>query len=172
MSPLLNPQVLQLWHSGMITNKLSPGTSYQLTRLIVHNYRSKNSLNMPNTGCCIKKIDDLQDVVQDTEVEETLHFLSQANIDGIANFEPTFLCICCKKTSVQPTTTPNIGKCENCETIQLFNKAKQRLTAKLFISANETTITLRAYEDSMKQIAQTEEITCETLLNAPSFNVA
>ena len=48
----------------------------------------------------------------------------------------------------------------------------KKVTAKLFVETpTETRITVRAYDDALKQIAQCEQVTTIDLLNAPPFDV-
>ena len=59
----------------------------------------------------------------------------------------------------------------NCNTTQVLKK-KVKTTAKLFLATqNETHITVRAYDKALKQIAQCDQVTVTSLLNAPQFDV-
>ena len=81
------------------------------------------------------------------------------------------MCMNCKKT-VEPKTS-TVGVCVTCNTTQKLNNKK--LSARLFIQSNvpgQKSVTLKAYDDILRLISQTEELTCENLLFAPSFNVS
>ena len=60
-----------------------------------------------------------------------------------------------------------MSKLQNNSTAQ-----KKKFSAKLFLETpTETHISVRAYDEALKQITQYEEVTIINLLNAPSFDV-
>ena len=74
-----------------------------------------------------------------------------------------YMCIFCKKGTIEDTGS-NIGTCQNCKTTQLLKKKK--FSAKLFLETpTETHISVRAYDEALKQITQDEEVTIINLHN-------
>ena len=167
-----NIATLTLWEENI--NKLTEGSSYQLTRLIVRTFRGKNYLSMPNTGSTVTSIDDVEvpdETALDIEEDQDA-FIEQATIAGVQQLQQIFNCICCKKGTVEATSTPDIGQCQNCNTTQLLHKTKQKFPAKLFLSLSNETKCLRAYEDILQQVVGADSpITCENILGAPAFDL-
>lgn len=162
---------LTLWDDNI--NKLQAGSSYQLSRLIVCTFRGKTSLKLPTTGATIKAIDHIEvnHTIEDVPDEILENNLPEARVVGIQLLENVMTCICCKKGLVEPTTNQGIGKCQICSTVQLLESTNHKMTAKLYVSSGSTTKTLRAYENILVDISQSQEINHENLLGAPAFNV-
>ena len=68
-------------------------------------------------------------------------------------------------------TTDSLVVCEVCQTTQKITKKRYRV--KLFIQFGRQTVSLRAHDDALKQIAQMDgSIKCEDLLFTPPFNIS
>ena len=87
---------------------------------------------------------------------------------AVQQLENFYSCINCKK-SMQPNVKANIGICDSCETVQKLLSPK--LSAKLMIEYNNDIVTVKAYHDALLMIVNNEEISWETLLCAPAFDV-
>ena len=116
-------------------------------------------------------IDDIGEVIDDTLLEDppNSQFLKAVSIVGVNQLQNIFTCMFCKKGTIEDTGN-DMGTCPNCNTVQMLKKMK--FSAKLFLETFDGThISVRAYDEALKQIAQCEQVTTEDLLNAPPFDV-
>ena len=163
--------VLTLWESDIKSFAFKIGQSYQLNRVQVRIFRGKHYLSFPPTVASIDAIEDIGEVIEDSLLEESPRneLLKGVSITGVNKLQNIYVCIFCKKGTIEDTGS-NIGTCQNCKTTQLLKKKK--FSAKLFLETpTETHISVRAYDEALKQITQDEEVTIINLLNAPSFDV-
>ena len=160
--------ILTLW--GPDINKVQLGESYEFRRLIiiVRTYRGKYQLSFPKSGATIIPIEGLEDVVEDSfDLDNDTEVLG-AQIIGVHQLESVFSCFYCKRGGIK-TTSKSMGICEQCNTFQRLQD--QKLTCKLFIEAGEEHLTVRAYEDILKLIVDSEKFTCEDLMGDATFNM-
>ena len=160
--------MVTLWESDV--HMLIQNKCYQMNKLIVRSFLGKYYLSVPSTGATIEEIDDLVDIVSDPEPSsDDDDILTAVTVDGVQQLESVYSCINCKKSI--SATTDSLVVCEVCQTTQKITK--QRYTAKLFIQLGQQRLSLRAYDEALKQIAQTDgSIKCEDLLFAPPFDLS
>ena len=157
---------LTLWDKNV--GILQPNVSYQFNRLVTCSYMGKAYLSFPLVVSfdIIDPINGLctNDYASSSDEEEDL---TSASIIGLKDLETYYACINCSKTM-----TPNdqrIGVCNNCNITQ---KLTSKQTARLIVKSGAAKITLKAYDDVIKVIAQsnTLEVSAQELLFAPMFD--
>ena len=65
----------------------------------------------------------------------------------------------------------SMGSCTKCEMFQPIRKTKQKLSARLYLQHGENYLNLSAFDDILNSIAQSNDITPSTLLNARPFTL-
>ena len=157
---------LTLWDKNV--GILQPNVSYQFNRLVTCSYMGKAYLSFPLVVSfdIIDPINGLctNDYASSSDEEEDL---TSASIIGLKDLETYYACINRSKT-----VTPNdqhIGVCNNCNITQ---KLTSKQTARLIVKSGAAKISLKAYDDVIKVIAQsnTLEVSAQELLFAPMFD--
>ena len=146
-----------LWENGV--NSLQQGISYQLNRLEVRVYMGKKHLSFPSS-LSKDEISDIDDVIDGyTSSDDDQEQLQCVSVSGIRELQSFHQCIHCNK-SVKPSSS-NIGTCETCSTMQKLSEPK--VSARLVIHAEHQKLILKASDEILKTIAQSQMIT-------PMFN--
>ena len=164
--------LLTLWEADI--NTLHLGQSYQFNRIVVRKYRGKYQLSYPASGASVETIDDLEEVMSDSDELDHDNILVSAQILGVSQLEHIYTCVQCKRGTVQRSSEKgNVGSCQQCGTTQWLSNEKQ--TCKLFLEGGEAGkehVSVRAYSDTLKAIACTDsdQITCEDL-SSDSFDL-
>ena len=159
---------LMLWESDV--NMLLETKSYQMRKLVVRSYLQKNYLSVPSTGSTIEETDYLENVIAEPESSsDDDEFLAAVTVAGVQQLEAIYTCINCKK-GIPAALNETMATCDNCKTMQKMSTKRQ--TAKLFNDNSQQHIALRAHDDFLKAIAQTDgQINSEDLLFAPPFDI-
>ena len=159
---------LTLWQNDI--NLLVQGNSYKLNRMQVHTYLSKKLLTLPLSGGTIEQIDEIQNIelLQPIDEAEEDTQLLNATIIAVNELQTITSCIHCKKNF--ESSGSSILICTHCGTHQKCFSFKT--TAHLYILSQNSQYTLRAYNDQLKSIAETQEMTISALLNARPFHLA
>ena len=93
-----------------------------------------------------------------------------ASVVGLKDLETHYACVNCNKPAVTPTDE-HTGVCDNCSIMQ---KLTSKQTTKLIVTARGTRITLKAFDDAIREIAQCKpdatKVSPQELLFAPAFN--
>lgn len=155
-----------LWEADI--GILKPQKSYQLNRLEVRFFQGKPQLTFPSVAS-VDEIDDIEDIVDEVTSDEDANeeTLQGVTVSGIRQLEKIYTCVNCDK-NVHPVD-PHIGECSSCATIQKLMHEKQ--TAKLLLHDGSHMHTLRANDDVLRAIADTQsEVSAQDLLYAPAFN--
>ena len=149
---------LVLWEADI--DKVSEGRSYQLNRLEVQTYLGNTNISFPQCGASVDDISDIEDVNNFVDDTKEQYCAKAASIAAVNQFEN---CINCKKNVKEE---PKFGVCDTCGTVQKLRNP--RISAKLFIQchAEGQTLSLRAYNESLKLIAESEHFTPQDLLSA------
>ena len=123
--------ILTLWEADVNTLRL--GQSYQFNRIVIRKYRGKYQLSYPPSGASVETIDDLEEVMSDSDELDHDNILVSAEILGV---NLIYTCIQCKKSTVQRSSEKgNMGSCQQCGTTQRLSNEKQ--TCKLFLKGGE-----------------------------------
>lgn len=157
-----------LWEGDV--NMLTEYKSYQLNRIKVHHYCGNYEVTFPKFGASYEEIEDLEYV--DTLVSRNDQPEDQrCTIVGV-NLETIFMCISCKHSIPDLHTGPNpIHMCESCDTTQKLRNP--RTSARLYIEdENGKILPLRAYSDTLSQLARSATITTDNLLDKPPFGLS
>lgn len=158
--------MVTLWEAYV--NTLQLHKSYQLSRVSVRIFMGKHHISIPKTGSTIEDISDIENLDSDTDISEDEEQLKYATVIGVQQLETVYICMNCKKTL--QLTSENAGTCTSCKTTQLL--LNDKLTAKLFIRAEDQTIALRAHGNIIKTIANKKgHVKSEDLLFATPFNL-
>ena len=64
-----------------------------------------------------------------------------------------------------------MASCTKCKMFQPIRKSKQKLSARLYLQHGENYLNLSAFDDILNAIAQSDNITPSTLLNAKPFTL-
>ena len=155
--------VLTLWESNI--NSLVDDSSYQLSKLTVQFFKGNYYLSFPSNAIATP-IEDVADAVAYTPPESTEHS-AQVEIASVSDLLIQYQCIICSGT-VQ-LESPIIGRCYKCLATQKISHCKKQLSAKLGLFANNSFISVRAYEDVLTAIVDDREISEENLLDAKPF---
>ena len=160
--------VLTLWESDV--NSLQLAESYYLTKLRVKIFCGDYGLSYPNFGASVSKIEDIGDVIE-TRSDPSESSIQGVSIVGVKDLVSFKTCISCK-TKITVTEYPDtIVTCNKCNTAQNVATCSLKLMAKLLLEGPDVTIiTLVAYEDMLKNLLPTGEITQEALLKLKPFN--
>ena len=155
-----------LWgdHIGLL--KLNK--SYQLNRLEVRSYANKIYLSFPSTPS-IDSIKDIKGAVKHVPSPEHAEneSLEDVTVMGIKQLDDFYTCMNCSKHFLSPNS--QIGTCDTCGTTQKLSAPYT--TAKLIVECGGKKFTLRAYEEILKSITQTQSsITSQDLLFALPFD--
>ena len=135
----------------------------------MHSYLGKHQLTLPRSGASFDNISDLSDIDDHDSSDNDEEQLLAATVIAVQQLDTLYTCINCKK-SVKPGTKQNIGVCDGCGTMQKLSNP--RITAKLFMQdKDQCRVTLRAYNETLKIIAQTDHVTSENLLLSPQLDV-
>lgn len=159
---------LILW--GKDAGVLQETKSYQLNRLEIRSYMGKKQLSFPSM-ISFDEIEDLEPIVDDSppssDEEETI---TSVTVSGVRDLEAQYSCNNCSRGDVTETET-DVGLCANCGTAQrLILRQSAKVTVRL---PDDTRVTLRALDSSLREIAQcdeSKEIKLHDLVYAPQFD--
>ena len=157
------------WESDI--NTFTPGSSYQLNRFSVRSYREKKHLSYPPSGASYEEIDDIGEVMDESDdLDSNDTPVEDVKVIGMYQLERVYSCINCKKGTIKVSENQQLGTCKLCKMAQVPRLGK--LTAKLFFETFncESHVTVRAYEDMLNTIVQTQEITSANLIESPRFD--
>ena len=158
---------ITLWdkHVGI----LQPNSTYQFNRLETCIYNGKVYLSFPSVVSFdrIEPITDLctSDPASSSEEED----LTPASVTGVKDLETFYACFnCSKAVTPTPSATPNdkqIGVCDQCNITQKLSPTQ---TAKLVVKCGTAKVTLKAFDDIIKGIAQSDTEVNELDLPSPT----
>ena len=147
-----------LWENDV--NSLQQGISYQLNRLEVRVYMGKKHISFPSS-LSKDEISDIHDVINSyTPSDDDEEQLQCVSVSGIRELQSFHQC----NRSVKPSSS-NIG---TCNTMQKLSEPK--VSARLVIHAEHQKLVLKASDEILKTIAQSQTITPQDILFAPMFN--
>lgn len=157
---------LTVWEDDV--GKFQENLSYNFHNFVVHTYMQERYISLPKDGATFKEISDIGEVHQDKPADSsfTVH---DGEIVGILSFTNYPICLSCKKKVL--STTHDLGRCSNCNSLQLLNKCKIQMSAKLIISSGDTYLTLLCFGSNLTDIIQQETVTKEAFLTAPPFTL-
>ena len=155
-----------LWEQNVDILKI--GQSYQLNRLEVRHYLGQYHLSFPSTGASVEPIDDIGPVINEPSADSDETLIEGVTVLGVQQLDEVYSCIHCKK-SVQPTKNSSLGICDTCQTAQKL--ASPKLSAKLIFEHQKNIITVKAYDDALHTIVGEEDVSWESLLCSPAFDV-
>ena len=146
--------------------------TYQFNRLETCTYKDKIYLSFPSI-VSFDKIEPISGLstsepASSSDEEEEL---TSATISGIRELDTFYGCFNCgKAVTPTPPHDKQIGVCEQCKITQ---KLSPKQSAKITIECGTTKVTLKAFNDIIKDIAQSEAKVSEPdLILAPSFNLS
>ena len=153
-----------LWETDI--NKLEANKSYQLSKMILKEFRGQIQLCCGKDESLITEIDDLEAVQQD-DSSLLSSAIEKATVIGVYSLEKYSICLKCngKITSADG----DFGTCSKCGMLQLLEACKEDMTAQLMIkSGSSENILLKAYGKVLQQITG-EEVTSIRFLQADPF---
>ena len=165
-----------LWEGDI--GKISDGESYTLRNVTVWSYNGRKYLAMPRENAAVETVSDIGSVhpeEEDEKREESL-VLHNAQVVSVGMLEIYYPCMSCSggRVSAKEGSLSNIGYCNTCPAAQKLSVSRNaQRAAKLVIAEGTTgtTITLHAYGEIVKDIADTDDISTETLLTSTPFSV-
>ena len=147
-------------------------SSYSLKNLIVHEFVSKKFLSMGKEGSQIIGIEDIGDVVEDSELlDEPDEEIRNAQIVGVAQLDKYKACLRCK-ARVEPLSLP-LGRCSKseCDMLQRYGTCQDQLSARLMFLSESKMVSLSAYGQVVRDLAGVthDAVTEEMLLMVPKL---
>lgn len=160
--------VITLWEADI--NSLHEKKSYQLSRLEVREYKGKKHLSFPAASRSIDKISCIENIQLEfsSSDEDEEHVLHTVTVLATKELEAVYHCVNCNKNMDLSQPASQVVTCETCHSTQKVPDPRQ--TVKLLIDANGSRLTLKATDQIIKDIAQSENVTDpRDLLFAPPF---
>ena len=159
---------LTVWEKdvGCVTE----GSSYRFSNVVIRSYQLQKFLSLPKDGASIVPVEDIGDVAND-DVAEQYTTINSAEVVGVMSLASYAACLQCK-AKVEPTK-PNLGCCTKCGMQQIVSRCKTQLNVKVILSSGDSYVTLNVFGTDVGDIAglAMEDVTEESLLSAPAFNV-
>ncbi len=146
------------------------GNSYRLEDAVVCSYQGNKYISVPKNGATITKIEDIGDVDEEDLADNTFT-VKDAEVIGVQSLGTYWACVACK-SKVTPSTT-GISSCSKCGLAQRTDHCKEELSAKLYTSTGNGAeyLTLNIFGNNVRDIAQKNDITVESLLCAKPFTL-
>ena len=95
--------------------------------------------------------------------------LSGVEVIGVQSLQSYSACVTCNaKVDV---IDESMASCTKYKMFQPIRKSKQKLSARLYLQHGENYLNLSAFDDILNAIAQSDNITPSTLLNAKPFTL-
>ncbi len=167
---------LTLWEGDI--GKISQGKSYMLRNVRVQSYNGSKYVAMPRDDATIETVSDIGEVEEDDQKDDEPQQLKLRNVQvvSVVTLETYYRCMSCDggRVAAKEGSLSNIGYCSKCPATQLLNlSGRAQRSAKLIVAEGSTgnTVTLDAYGELVKEIAEQEEINTETLLTSTPFTV-
>lgn len=146
--------------------------TYQFNRLETCTYKGKVYLSFPS----IVSFDKIEPIVGLSTTEppsssDEEEDMTCATVSGVKELDTFYGCLSCGKAIMPlPPHEKQIGVCEQCKITQ---KLSPKQTAKLTVECGTTKVTLKAFDEIIKNIAQSDTKVSEPdLLLAPSFDLS
>ncbi len=168
---------LTLWEGDI--GKLPDGESYRLRNMSVRSYNGRKYLAMPREDATIETVSNIGEVEEDDgelqEEESQQLILRNAQVISVATLETYYRCMSCGsgRVSANEGSLSNIGYCSKCPAAQLLSPSRgEQWAAKLIVAEGSTgtTVTLHAYGEIVKEIAE-QDVSTESLLTSSPFTV-
>ena len=162
---------LNIW--GNHIGKIEEGCSYDMKGLMVKEYRGNKSLSTPKENVCIKKIDEI-DAVIDSYDEKPLEIqlIKGVHVIAIEKLDTYYSCVKCNGKVIP--ADDDISECPKCDTMQVTTECRQAIVAQLRLkSTNGDRFCLTAFDGIVVKIAETtaDQITKKALIKAEEFNM-
>ena len=157
-------------------NRLQQGKSYKLTDVLVREYNSKKYLSTALENTTIQEVTDIGQVIDPNEedVDKNLgvtQTIENVRVVGVVFLKEYYKCLKCS-SKVISSDDPEIGKCSKCLMQQLLDACISTVSAQLMIKAGTNqSLTLMVHGDTLKDIANSDQVTITSLLKAPPFTV-
>ena len=115
---------LTVWETDV--GKLAVGSSYQLNRFTLRVFQGKRHLSWPPGGASISEIEDIGEVVEGEcgVVDGKSEKLDGAVVIGVHELDVYYMCMFCKKGSVEVKGGKGLGECRSCKTMQALRNQK------------------------------------------------
>ena len=142
--------------------------SYFFENFVVNIFKSEKFLQWPKTGATVTEIDNIGDVEQDDV--PGLESVNGAEVAGVLNLDCSTVCIACK--SRVDKKNQRMGICCKCGMTQSLERCATQMRARLLLTVpGGEYITVRAYGKQLEKIADTADVTEETLITSQPFNL-
>ncbi len=156
-----------LW--GENVDKLTNGECYQLQNFIIREFQALRYLSMTRAAD-VTRIEDIGDVAQQVDMEETLT-LQNVMVVGVPHIDVYKCCLGCR-ARVEPLTPP-LARCSGCQMTQRSDICREVMSAKLLVmyerDGKNRMMQCYAYDDILREMAGDQDISQESLLNAPRY---
>ena len=152
---------LTIWESDVAT--LTKDNSYYFKAMSVRSFKNEKYLTKPRDGASIEVIEDIGDVATDNLPQNTTT-LHGAEIIGIQSLQSYSACISCnsKVTFLQDS----MAQCTKCSMIMPSDRCKDKVSARLYLEESGHYYNLSAFDDILKAITKSDEVTAHLLLGA------
>ena len=166
VSDSTGPARLTLWEADI--DSLQEFQSYVFRDMNVRSFKNEKYLTKPRDTASIEQTDDIGEVADD-DLPTDSTTLSGVEVIGVQSLQSYSACVACNaKVDI---VDESMGSCTKCEMFQPIRKTKQKLSARLYLQHGENYLTLSAFDDILNTIAQSDDITPSTLLNASPFTL-
>ena len=169
---------LSVWEGEI--GKVVAGKSYNLTALVVREFRGRKFLSMSKDKLDILATEDITEVADETESNNSAtntatpsySWVRNCSVIGVMTFDKYKCCINCNTKRAPDPEDPDVGHCSKCQMIQCLDTSKG-LMAKLMLASGGTKYTLCAFGKVVETIADTssDQVNISTILKAKPFKM-
>ena len=170
---------LTVWEAEI--GKIEAGKSYDLTGLVVREFRGRKFLSTSKDKSNIVDAEDIGEVADETAGDNSptnmtnpsYSWVHNIRVIGVMNLDKYNCCINCSTKLVPDAEDLDLGHCSKCQMVQCLESANKGLMAKLMLASGGDKHTLSAFGKIVENIADkpADEISITTLLKAKPFKI-
>ena len=167
IADLTAPARLTLWEDDIGT--LQEFQSYKFHQMNVRCFKNEKYFTKPRDVATIEPIDDIGEVADDDLPNDSIT-ISGVEVIGVQSLQCYSACIACNaKVNV---VDDSMASCSKCEMFQPLQKCKEKISGRLYLQHGENYLNLSAFDDVLRDIACSSDVTQSTLLQAKPFNLS
>lgn len=170
---------LTVWEAEI--GKIEAGKSYDLTGLVVREFRGRKFLSTSKEKSNIVDAEDIGEVADETASDNSptnmtnpsYSWVRNVHVIGVMNVDKYKCCINCSTKLVPDAKDLDLGHCSKCQMVQCLDSGNKGIMAKLMLASGGDKHTLYAFGKIVESIADkpADEISITTLLKAKPFKM-